>query len=121
MSFEAYADLPQVVSRQAATEWPLCLGVGAGFLFAVPVAAALLCITLIGIPLGLLAILLYAVVLLLGHCTGKKLRVRFLVDEPSRHRVTVDHSHNGCWLARGACNGQKQRAKPESHNAPARA
>ncbi len=54
-------------SRQAAAEWPLCLGVGIAVLIAVPVAAALLIITLIGIPLGLLAIALYAVVLLLGH------------------------------------------------------
>jgi cytoskeletal protein CcmA (bactofilin family) len=54
-------------SRQAASEWPLCLGVGLGILIAVPVTAALLLITLIGIPLGLLAIALYAVVLLLGH------------------------------------------------------
>ncbi len=54
-------------SRQASAEWPLCLGVGFGVLVAVPVAAVLLLITLIGIPLGLLAIALYAVVLLLGH------------------------------------------------------
>ena len=54
-------------SRQAASEWPLCLGVGFGILIAVPVAAVLLLITLIGIPLGLLAFALYAVVLLLGH------------------------------------------------------
>jgi hypothetical protein len=54
-------------SRVAAAEWPLCLGVGFGILVAVPVAAVLLVVTLIGIPLGLLAIALYAVVLLLGH------------------------------------------------------
>jgi cytoskeletal protein CcmA (bactofilin family) len=54
-------------SRQAVSEWPLCLGVGFGILIAVPVAAVLLLITLIGIPLALLAIALYAVVLLLGH------------------------------------------------------
>jgi hypothetical protein len=54
-------------SRQAASEWPLCLGVGFGVLIAVPVAAAMLIVTLIGIPLGLLAIALYAMLLLLGH------------------------------------------------------
>ena len=54
-------------SRRAAAEWPLCLGVGFAVLIAVPVAAVLLLITLIGIPLGLLALALYAVVLLLGH------------------------------------------------------
>jgi hypothetical protein len=54
-------------SRVAVAEWPLCLGVGFGILVAVPVVAALLVITLIGIPLALLAIASYAVVLLLGH------------------------------------------------------
>jgi cytoskeletal protein CcmA (bactofilin family) len=57
-------------SRLAAAEWPLCLGVGFAILIAVPVAAVLLLITLIGIPVALLTIALYVVVLLLGHVVG---------------------------------------------------
>ncbi len=54
-------------SRVATTEWPLCLGVGIAMLVAVPFVAVLLLITLIGIPVALLAIALYALLLLLGH------------------------------------------------------
>ncbi|HUO79348.1 MAG TPA: hypothetical protein VMU00_04335 [Steroidobacteraceae bacterium] len=54
-------------SRVAATQWPLCLGVGFAVLIVVPVIAAFLVVTLIGIPLAVLAIALYVAVLLLGH------------------------------------------------------
>jgi cytoskeletal protein CcmA (bactofilin family) len=57
-------------SRLAAGQAPLCLGLGFAILVAVPVAALLLLITLIGIPVALLAIALYATVLLVGHLVG---------------------------------------------------
>jgi cytoskeletal protein CcmA (bactofilin family) len=57
-------------SRLAASEWPLCIGLGFAILIAVPVAAVLLLITLIGIPVALLTIALYAAVLMLGHVVG---------------------------------------------------
>jgi cytoskeletal protein CcmA (bactofilin family) len=54
-------------SQVALAEWPLCLGIGFGVLVAVPVAVVLLIVTLIGIPLALLVLALYAALLLLGH------------------------------------------------------
>jgi cytoskeletal protein CcmA (bactofilin family) len=60
-------DFLRGTSRIAASEWPLSLGVGMAMLVAVPFVAVLLLITLIGIPVALLAIALYALLLLLGH------------------------------------------------------
>jgi hypothetical protein len=57
-------------SAIARREWAQSLGIGCIVLVTVPLAVVLLFITLIGIPLGLLAIALYAAALLLGYVCG---------------------------------------------------
>jgi hypothetical protein len=54
----------------ARREWAQSLGIGLIVLVTVPVAVLMLFITLIGIPVGLVAIAVYAAVLLLGYVCG---------------------------------------------------
>ena len=57
-------------SQIATVQWPKSIGLGFAILVTVPIVAVILLITLIGIPLGLLTLSLYAFVLLLGHVVG---------------------------------------------------
>ncbi len=57
-------------SAIARREWATSLGIGFMVLVGVPFAAVLLIITLIGIPVALLAIALYAALLMLGYACG---------------------------------------------------
>lgn len=57
-------------SRIVRSEWPAALGIGVAVLVGVPIGIVVLFLTLIGIPAGLLAIALYAAVLLLGYVIG---------------------------------------------------
>jgi hypothetical protein len=57
-------------SRVVRAEWPTAAGVGAAVLVGVPIGIVFLFITIIGIPAGLLALAVYALVLLLGYIVG---------------------------------------------------
>jgi hypothetical protein len=57
-------------STIARREWAQSLGIGFLVLIAVPFGALLLAITLIGIPVALLALALYAALLMLGYACG---------------------------------------------------
>jgi hypothetical protein len=57
-------------SNLARREWAMSMGIGLLVLIAVPFGALLLAITLIGIPVALLALALYAALLMLGYACG---------------------------------------------------
>lgn len=64
----------------------LSLAIGFGSIFAVPVLAALLFITLVGIPLGFAVIALYPVLLLTGYVVGMFFVARLLQE--AMHKET---------------------------------
>jgi cytoskeletal protein CcmA (bactofilin family) len=67
------------------TPW-LSLAIGFGSIFAVPMLAALLFITLVGIPLGIAVIALYPVLLLTGYVVGVFFVARLLQE--AMHKET---------------------------------
>ena len=75
--------LDAAVSRAARDRRWASIGIGALFFFLLPVAAVLLLVTVIGIPLGLFVLLALALVYTIGYVAGAHGVGRFVMKPPS--------------------------------------
>lgn len=90
----ALPDFSAVVARTLRQRLGACLLLGLVFLICVPLAVVVVCLTLVGIPLGLFALAIYAALLPLAYASagiglGDAALVRWLPERAARMPVRI--------------------------------